>query len=89
MQQHRRANANDCNSAVFEHIRDSGHTVDTKDVQVLDSESDWFRRGVREAIWIRKERPTLNKGGGARFKLPRIYDELIRDIPGRLKSRDA
>ena len=30
-------------------------------VQILDRESDWFTRGVKEAIYTRTLKPSLNK----------------------------
>ena len=34
------------------------------DVHVLDREDRWFERGVKEAIYVHLEQPSLNKGGG-------------------------
>ena len=58
------------------HIDQPGHRVDLKDVQVLSTEPAWFERGVQEAIFIRKNSPTLNQDGG-RFVLSHIYDPVI------------
>jgi hypothetical protein len=33
-------------------------------INILAKEVGWFRRGVLEAICIRKEKPTLNQDGG-------------------------
>ena len=41
------------------------------------TEEDWYKRGVKEAVAIRKINPTLNKDKG-RHKLSPIYDQLIR-----------
>ncbi|KAI8513988.1 histone H4-K16 acetylation [Branchiostoma belcheri] len=46
-------------------------------VKILDSESDFFARGVKEAVDIRAHRPTLNRDGG-RHKLSGTYDPLLR-----------
>ena len=44
---------------------------------ILCTEENWYRRGVKEAIAIRKLKPTLNKDDG-RHHLSPIYDKLIR-----------
>ena len=45
----------------------SGHFTDTEDIVILDHEERWFERGVREAIWERVEKPSLNKHGASVF----------------------
>ncbi len=71
-------------SPVVEHTKDSKHTMDWDSVRVLDQDSDWFRRGVREAINIRREPSSLNRDRG-RHDLPPVYDIVLRDPDG---SRD-
>ena len=44
---------------------------------VLCTEENWFKRGVKEAIAIKKTKPTLNKDQG-RYHLSAIYDDFIR-----------
>ena len=51
---------------------------------ILDREEEWFRRGVKEAIWERVENPTLNKRGGLRFQLSHAWNIAIKKIPCRL-----
>ena len=41
------------------------------------TEENRFKRGVKEAIAIRKIRPTLNQDDG-RYHLSKMYDKLIR-----------
>ena len=54
--QHRRPSTNEAqNSAVYLHIKDTGHSVDIKDTIILDKEEQWHRRGIKEAIWERVE----------------------------------
>ena len=44
---------------------------------IISTEDEWFKRGVKEAVAIRKLRPTLNKDDG-RYHLSKIYDKFIR-----------
>ena len=67
-------------SPVGHHIQYNDHTFEKDNVKVLQLESDWFRRGVAEAIHIETEKPTLNRDRG-RHTLPVIYREIV-------KSRD-
>lgn len=48
--------------------------MNLKKVQVLDREARYFERGVKEAIYIRANRPSPNCGWN---KLPIIYDSVI------------
>ena len=66
--QHRRPSSNEAqNSAVFIHLKDSGHNFAFEDVRILDREDKWHERGVKEAIWERVEQPSLNKTGVLRL----------------------
>ena len=86
--QHRRPSSNEAqNSAVYLHLNETGHKVDTDDAIILDREEQWHRRGVKEAIWERVEQPSLNKKGGLRFNLSHTWDRAIKNIPSRM-SRD-
>ncbi|XP_072039138.1 uncharacterized protein [Amphiura filiformis] len=40
-----------------------------KDVVILDRECRWYERGVKEAIYVKKEQLSLNRGGGLRHNL--------------------
>ncbi len=46
----------------------------------------WFERGVKEAIWVRHKKPSLNRSGGVRIKLSHGWNGTIRDIPPRMTS---
>ena len=78
-------------SPVGQHTQETQHTFSDKQVSVLHEESDWFRRGVAEAIHISREQPDLNRDRG-RHTLPAIYRELFdiqsRDRPTTSGSRD-
>ena len=47
-------------------------------VKIIRKENDKFKRGVREAINIKKHKPTLNKDLQDRFYLQPIYDNIIK-----------
>ena len=89
MSQHRRPSYGDnYDSAVFSHLEATGHHFDISDVVILDREEDWFRRGVKESIYERVEKPTLNKSGGLRHQLSHVWDRAFKEFPRRL-SRDS
>ena len=46
------------------HIESPGYHVDLDKVSVLDKEPRYFERDVKEAIYIRAYKPSLNKDGG-------------------------
>ena len=84
--QHRRPGTLGNDSAVYSHLQTAKHNFKDKDVLILDKESRWFERGVREAIYVSSENPSLNRGGGLRHNLSRIYSSAIRKIPRRLNK---
>ncbi len=88
LKQHRQRGSNPAQtSAVFLHHVDTKHGFEDSEVLVLDREEDWVRRGIKEAVWERIERPSLNRKGGLRFKLSNSWDRALQHIPRRL-SRD-
>ena len=48
-------------SAVYEHCKLTGHSVDSSKTNVLATENNTFKRHIREVIEIRLRKPSLNK----------------------------
>ena len=59
------------------HLASEDHQKDDVEAKLLCTEEDWFKRGVKEAIAIRKIHPTLNQDDG-RYHLSSMYNQLIR-----------
>ena len=62
-------------SAVHEHCQLTGRSVDSSKTKVLATESNTFKRRIREAIEIKLRKPSLNRDNG--FELARIYDTIL------------
>ena len=58
------------------HIKAPDHQVDFEQTQILDRDSRWYQRGIREAIYIRAQKPTLNRNAG-RYSLPVVWNPII------------
>ena len=82
MAQHRRAKASGQDSAVYLHLKDKGHSFEDSQVRILDREEDWFKRGVKEAIYVKMEKPSLNRGGGVRHLLSATYNAVLTPLSG-------
>ena len=67
--------AKNSKSPAGEHTK-TGHKMDWKNTKILDRESDWFRRGVKEAIYIRTTDCDLNRDQG-RHKLSKAYNSIL------------
>ena len=65
-------------SKVKEHMHSQDHYFLTKNITILDKDTDWTTRGIRESIQIRALGPTIN-GDQGRHKLPQCYNNVIRD----------
>ena len=74
--EHRRPSSTTSEVSQHIHIESPGHHVDLEKVQILDREPRYFERGVKEAIYIRVNQPSLNRDGG-RYKLPKVYDPIL------------
>ena len=80
----------DTNSGVYQHIQEKYHRFDPiESVSVVDRESKWFERGVRESIYERMEQPAMDTvrrgdsgspscapGTGPSNQLPSIINNL-------------
>ena len=56
---------------------DNHNTKEDVESKLLCTEENWFKRGVKEAIAIRKIKPTLNQDDG-RYHLSTMYNKLIK-----------
>ena len=74
------------------HVASDTHEKSDLGHRILCTEDNWFKRGVKEAIAIRKIRPTLNLDDG-RYHLSAMYDQYIGDHvtlkPPRKGTKDA
>ena len=76
------------NTEFSAHVASGRHGKEDLRFSVLCTDDNWFRRGVKEAIAIRKLKPTLNKDGG-RYHLSKIYDSYIRSSVTMTTSRNG
>ncbi|KAI8481238.1 Titin-like [Branchiostoma belcheri] len=73
--EHCRPSANGYSSAIFHHLQhNQGHSFKLESMDVLDRETRWWERGVKEAIYERMYNPTLNREGGLRVDLSGTWD---------------
>ena len=59
------------------HVDRQEHGVSLDKVKILTVENRKFERGVKEAIYIRVAKPSLNKDGW-RYLLPSVWTNLLR-----------
>ena len=85
MYQHRKAAGEGTSSAVFNHLHDKNHTFSNSNVDIISREKNWFERGVKEAVFVKSDNPSLNRHGGVRHKLSSAWD---RNIATLARSRD-
>ena len=57
------------------------HIIDWDGAKFVERESDWRTRGIKEAIWIRKNKNIMNRDEG-RYRLSHIYNDLLKGHPG-------
>ena len=63
-------------SALHEHCENTGHYIEPKNTKVLTSEDFHLKRRVKEAIFIKRRRPSLNRDEG--LELPSVYGALLQ-----------
>ena len=59
------------------HVASDTHEKNDLKFTVLCTEENWYKRGVKEAVAIKKIKPSLNKDQG-RYHLSSVYDKFIR-----------
>ena len=67
-------------SAITDHTIQEDHRPAWENVNILDRESNRQERHIREAIWIRRRKNTMNRDEGC-HKLSHLYDDLIARGP--------
>ena len=71
---------------MFLHLKDKVHSFDGQDIFILVLEDRWLERGVREAIYVHIENPSLNRGGGLRYNLSPIYHAALSSVPRKIRT---
>ena len=74
-------------SAIHEHTADTSHTMDWDNTRILGRESNIHRRKIREAIYIKRRQPSLNRDQG--LDLPPIYHTLLSHDFDHRRSCDS
>ena len=60
-------------------IKHIQHSVELENTAILTTESRWFERGVKEAIYITALNTSLNRDGGRYIlQLPPVWDIIIK-----------
>ena len=84
--EHRRPSSNTSEVSRHIHQENPDHKVDITNTSILTTEPKWFERGVKEAIYIRANKPTLNRDGG-RYMLPPVWHNTIDRRIGPERTR--
>ena len=71
----RRASTNEHNkSAITDHVCQNNHIMNWEASEIVEQESDKFKRWIKESISIRSNTPTMNRDEGA-YRLSPIYTD--------------
>ena len=65
------------NTEVSSHIATEEHSEGDIEFEIIGKENNWHKRGITEAIAIKERKSRLNEDEG-RYRLPAIYDNIIR-----------
>ena len=66
-------------SAMLQHASENQHHFHKEDMTILSSENDWVKRGIREAIFIKTLKPSINNDPG-RHTLSSHFDSILGSI---------
>ena len=74
-------------SAISEHTRDENDLMDWENITIVDSENNWKRRWIKEAIYVRSlpDGVSLNRDEGG-YELSHVWDPVLNrpsPPPGR------
>ena len=73
----RRIIINTGGSEVAKHMQAYEHKNEDIEYSILQTEGNWLKRGIKEAIEIRRKSPTLNADEG-RYYLSKIWTKTVR-----------
>ena len=63
-------------SAITDHVVGENHVINWDEAKIIGKETDKYKRWVKEAIEIRKQRTTMNRDEG-QFNLSHVFDDLL------------
>ena len=63
-------------SPIFDHTNTSGHNINIENFSIVGREDQNLKRAIKEALFIRVNKPCLNRNIG-KFHLPHIWDEVL------------
>ena len=66
----------DADTEFSAHVASDTHDKDDLESTILCTEENWCKRGIKEAIAIRKLKPSLNQDEG-RYHLSSMYNKII------------
>ena len=66
-------------SPIYDHSNISGHSVTIENFNIVGREDQNLYRAIKEALYIRRNNPSLNKNIG-KYHLPHIWDEVLVNI---------
>ena len=73
----RRASTNEHHkSAITDHVCQNNHIINWEAGEIVERESDKFKRWIKESIYIRSNTPTMNRDEGA-CQLSPIWTQVI------------
>ena len=62
--------------AITNHADRHNCVIDWEEAKVVAKETNRFARWIKEAIWIRKMKPTMNRDEGG-YRLSHVWDSLL------------
>ena len=63
-------------SAITDHATtESNNIIDREGAKIVDKEPNKRTRQVKESIWIRKTKTSMNRDQG-NYELPHVYDDV-------------
>ncbi|KAI8507604.1 hypothetical protein Bbelb_149840 [Branchiostoma belcheri] len=74
--QKRHAQKEEKKSAVTDHIARNNCVIDWEGAKVIDREDNRRTRWIKEAVWIRKSTPVMNRDEGG-YKLSHVWDSVL------------
>ena len=78
MARHRRADSSGQDSAVHLHLKEKNDSFEDNNANTLAREDRWSEREVSESIYVKLERPSLNRGGCQRHHLSPTYNAVLK-----------